>query len=133
MVYQLGMSPNPLPRSHRPAEERDARSRLVKRCADAALLRGSLVTMRRVCGKPGCHCASGEKHDSLDLAIRVEKRRKLIYIPRELEERVREWVQSSQEIDRLLELISQSCLEQLLQSKRNIETSDRKGNRPRKD
>ena len=127
------MSPNPAPRSHRPPEERDARSRLVKRCAEAPLLRGSLVTMQRVCGKPGCHCAQGEKHVSLYLSIRVGKRRKLIYVPHELEERVREWVQSSQEIDRLLGLVSQSCLEQLLRTKRDAESPQRKGIRPRKD
>ena len=127
------MSPTPRPRSHRPPEERDARSRLVKRCADASLLRGSLVTMRRTCGKPGCHCAQGEKHVSLYLAIRVGKQRKLIYVPQELEERVREWVQSSQEIDRLLELVSQSCLEQLLRTKQAGESPKRKGTRPRKD
>lgn len=123
---------NPAPRSQRPAVERDARSRLLKRCADAPLLRGSLVSMRRTCGKPGCHCAAGEKHVSLYLAIRVGKRRKMIYVPGELEQRVREWVQSSQEIDRLLELVSESCLEQLLQQKREL-PAQRQERRPRKD
>ena len=89
--------------------------------------------MRRACGKPGCHCAEGEKHVSLYLAMRVGKQRKLMYIPHELEERVREWVQSSQEIERLLELVSQSCLEQFLQSKQDLENAQRKGSRPRKD
>ena len=124
--------PDPTQRSHRPPAERDARSRLLKRCADAPLLRGSLVTMRRTCGKPGCRCAEGEKHISLYLAIRVGKRRKMIYIPVELEQRVREWVQSSQEIDRLLELVSQSCLEQLLEKKQTL-PAQRKERRPRKD
>ena len=126
------MAPSPTPRSHRAPAERDARSRLVKRCADAPLLRGSLVSMHRICGKPGCHCAEGEKHISLYLAIRVGKQRKMIYIPSELEERVREWVQSSQEIDRLLELVSQSCLAQLLQKKQEL-PAERKRGRPRKD
>lgn len=126
------MVSDPAPRSHRPPAERDARSRLVKRCADAPLLRGSLVTMRRVCGKPGCRCIEGQKHVSLYLAIRLGKKRKLIYVPSELEQRVREWVESSQEIDRLLELISQSCLEQLLQTKEGIPV-ERKRKRPRKD
>ena len=126
------MPPSPAPRSHRPAAERDARSRLLRRCADAPLLRGSLVTMRRTCGKPGCHCTQGEKHVSLYLAIRVGKRRKMIYIPGELEQPVREWVQSSQEIDRLLELVSQSCLEQLLQKKQELPIP-RRESRPRKD
>ena len=126
------MVPTPSPRSQRSPAERDARSRLVKRCADAPLLRGSLVSMRRVCGKPGCHCAHGDKQRSLYLAIRVGKQRKMIYIPSELEERVREWVQSSQEIDRLLELVSHSCFEQLLQKKREL-PAERKTGRPRKD
>lgn len=126
------MSSNPAPRSRRPPQERDARSRLVKRCAEAPLLRGSLVTMQRVCGKPGCHCAQGEKHVSLYLAIRAGKQRKMIYVPQELEERVREWVQSSQEIDRLLELVSQSCLEQLLRAKQDASSQKGKGTRPRK-
>jgi hypothetical protein len=126
------MPPSFPPRSHRSPAERDARSRLVKRCAEAPLLRGSLVTMRRVCGKPGCRCNEGEKHVSLYLAIRYGKRRKMIYIPSELEQRVREWVQSSQEIDRLLELVSQSCLEQLLQTKEGLPVQ-RKKTRPRKD
>jgi len=126
------MAPNFAPRSHRSPAERDARSRLVKICADAPLLRGSLVTMRRRCGKPGCHCVDGEKHASLYLAIRCGKRRKMIYVPSELEQQVREWVQSSQEIDRLLELVSQSCLEQLLQMKEGLPVQ-RKGKRPRKE
>jgi len=126
------MAPDPAPRSHRSPAERDARSRLLKRCADAPLLRGSLVSMSRMCGKPSCRCAEGQKHVSLYLAIRVGKRRKMIYIPSELEQRVREWVHSSQEIDRLLELVSQSCLEQLLEKKQDL-PAQRKEIRPRKD
>lgn len=126
------MPSNVSPRSHRPPAERDARSRLVKRCADSPLLRGSLVTMRRTCGKPGCRCNDGEKHVSLYLAIRCGKQRKMIYVPSELEQQVREWVQSSQEIDRLLEFVSQSCLERLLQTKEGLPVQ-RKRTRPRKD
>lgn len=120
------------PRSHRPAAERDARSRLLQRCADAPLLRGSLVSMHRTCGKPGCHCARGEKHVSLYLSIRVGARRKMVYVPPHLEPRVQEWVQSSQEIDRLLEIVSQSCLEQLLRDKQ-APRAPRGKSRPRKD
>jgi hypothetical protein len=126
------MPPRFAPRTHVSPAERDARSRLVKICADAPLLRGSLVTMRRRCGKPGCHCVDGEKHSSLYLAIRRGKQRKMIYVPSELEQQVREWVQSSQEIDRLLELVSQSCLEQLLQTKKGL-PDQRKSKRPRKE
>ena len=57
----------------------------------------------------------------------------MIYIPSELEQQVREWVQSSQEIDRLLELVSQSCLEQLLQTKEGLSVQRKKSKRPRKE
>ena len=49
------------PRSQRPAEDRHARSRAVQHIADNPLLRGSLVSMARTCGKAGCHCQQGEK------------------------------------------------------------------------
>ena len=73
----------------------------------------------------------GQKHVSLYLAIRVGKQRKMVYIPSELEQQVRDWVQSSQEIDRLLELVSQSCLEQLLRKKQEA-SEERQKSRPRK-
>src|SRR5437870_5150761 len=126
------MPPHPPPRSHRPHTGREARSRLVKRCAEVPLLRGSLVTMRRACGKSGCRCNEGQLHVSLYLSVRVGQRRKMIYVPPELEPRVREWVASSQEIDRLLEIVSQSCLEQVLKSKRE-RAGPRRARRPRKD
>lgn len=125
------MTPHPSPRTHRPYGEREARSRLVKRCADQPLLRGSLVTMRRTCGKSGCRCNEGQLHVSLYLAVRVGQRRKMIYVPAELEAQVREWVASSQEVDRLLEIVSQSCLEQLLKSK-GERAGPRRARRPRK-
>lgn len=34
------------------------------RRSDTSLLRGTLITFRRRCGKPTCHCASGEPHES---------------------------------------------------------------------
>lgn len=33
-----------------------------------SLLRGTLTTFRRRCGKPSCHCATGEPHESPALA-----------------------------------------------------------------
>lgn len=32
------------------------------------LLRGSLFMLRRKCGKPGCHCATGDPHETPALA-----------------------------------------------------------------
>ena len=38
------------------------------------LLPGSLYTLRRKCGKPSCHCASGELHESTVLSYRGQGR-----------------------------------------------------------
>lgn len=35
------------------------------------LLRGSLITLRRKCGKPSCHCAAGDLHESPALSCSV--------------------------------------------------------------
>jgi len=104
-------------RSQRPAEERHARSRAVRHIADNPLLRGSLVSMARTCGKAGCHCQQGEKHVSLYLAVRVANRRRMIYVPPAMENTIRGWVENAHEVDRLLDFISQRCLRQFLEQK----------------
>jgi hypothetical protein len=104
-------------RSQRPGEERHARSRAVQQIAENPLLRGSLVSMARTCGKAGCHCQQGEKHVSLYLAIRLNNRRKMIYVPPAMENAVRGWVANAQEVDRLLDFISQQCLADFLRQK----------------
>jgi hypothetical protein len=106
-----------LSRSQRSSKERNARSSAVRRVADSPLLRGSLVLMRRECGKSGCHCQQGEKHASLYLAVRVGKKRTMIYIPKPLEDTARQWVQNGRQVDELLDFVSQQCLEQLLDQK----------------
>jgi hypothetical protein len=104
-------------RSQRSAKERDARSRVVKRVAEEPLLRGSLVVMRRTCGKAGCHCQTGDKHPALYLSVRRGKLRTMIYVPPALEETVRAWVQNGKLVDEALDFVSQQCLEQLLVQK----------------
>jgi hypothetical protein len=104
-------------RSQRPAEERHTRSLAVKHVSENSLLRGSLVTMSRTCGKAGCHCQQGEKHVSLYLAIRQDGRRKMIYIPPAMEEMVRTGVENGREVDQLLDVISQQCLTQFMEQK----------------
>lgn len=104
-------------RSQRPAEQRHARSRAVKHIAENPLLRGSLVSMARTCGKAGCHCQQGEKHVSLYLAVRLNNRRRMIYVPPAMENTVRGWVENAQEVDHLLDFISQQCLSDFLHQK----------------
>jgi len=118
------------PRTQRSAQERDARSKAVQRVADQALLRGSLVRMKRTCGKKTCRCQQGQKHPALCLAIRLGNQRKMIYIPHALEDTVRRWVETGQEVDGLLDAISQQCLETLLAKKKETLTRTRKEKPP---
>ena len=104
-------------RSQRPGEQRHARSRAVQQIAENPLLRGSLVCMARTCGKAGCHCRQGEKHVSLYLSVRLDNRRRMIYVPPAMESTVRGWVENAQEVDHLLDFISQQCLSDFLHQK----------------
>ena len=121
-------------RAHRDPKERDARSGAVQRVADRPLLRGSLVEMARLCGKPGCRCLQGHKHVSLYLAVRRGKRRTMIYVPAELEETARQWIATGREVDELIDFVSQQCLEQLLERKQTLgrTRASRGALRPRK-
>ncbi len=105
--------------------ERVARSRLAKLLHNEPFLCGSLVSMRRVCGKEGCKCTQGELHPGLCLALRVGDKRKMIYVPQALEATVRRWVSSYQEAWELMEKISQSCLQRFLRGKREIGVAKR--------
>ena len=122
--------PRVAPRTQRSPQERDARSQAVQRVADQSLLRGSLVRMQRTCGKKNCRCQQGQKHPAVCLAIRVGKRRKMIYIPPALEETVRRWVETGQEVDGLLEAISQECLQTFLVKKEEVLARKRKEKPP---
>jgi uncharacterized protein DUF6788 len=108
------------PRSHRPAPERHARSRLAQLVTQEPFLRGPLVERARPCGKPTCRCRHGQLHRSLYLATRYNGRRALWYIPRALEETVRQWVQNGRSLSQQLQDLHQLQLEQLLQRKQQL-------------
>ncbi len=118
------------PRNQRGPQERNARSQAVQRVAEQALLRGSLVEMSRVCGKKNCRCQQGHKHRALYLAVRRNNRRVMIYIPSVLEDTVRAWIVTGQEVDGLLDAISQQCLQTLLIKKEDVLTHKRKEKPP---
>lgn len=42
------------------------------------LVRGSLITLRRRCGKPNCHCANGAAHETPALSYSVEGRTRTV-------------------------------------------------------
>jgi len=107
-------------RSHRPVAERQARSRLAQLITQQPFLRGSLVERSRPCGKPSCRCQRGQLHRSLYLATRHNGRRALLYIPRALEDTVRQWVNNGRSLSAQLQSLHQFQLDELLQRKEQL-------------
>ena len=95
------------PRSHLPAFERRIRSRLTSLVRSEGLLRGNLVTLKNTCGKPRCRCQRGERHESLYLAQSRQGKSYMRYIPQGWHVRVRAWVERYQEVQQLLESLSE--------------------------
>ena len=107
-------------RSHLPAPERAARSRLAQLISEQPFLRGSLVARARSCGKPTCRCQQGHLHRSLYLATRHQGNRALLYIPRALEPTVRLWIANGRSLAQQIQGLHQLQLDQLLQTKQQL-------------
>ena len=120
-------------RSHRSAPERQARSRLAQLITEQPFLRGSLVERARSCGKPTCRCRHGQLHRSLYLDTRHQGQRALLYIPRVLEETVRQWVHNGRLLRQQLQDLQQQQLDQLLQRKEQLSVHRSKPPTPRPD
>lgn len=82
------------------------RSRAVKLLREDGFLRGSVSVRRRVCGKAGCRCARGERHEAMYVVYRKDGRTAQIYVPKEWEWRVRRWVKRHGEARELLDKLS---------------------------
>src|SRR5438552_2684756 len=90
------------------ASERNFRSRIAQLAAGHWFLRGTLSVRTRKCGKPNCHCASGgEPHASLYLVQSHQGQPRQICVPKPWQERVRQAVGNYQEMQRLMEEVSE--------------------------
>ncbi len=67
---------------HRLRELREKRNSLEEQLiAGISLLRGSLVSQFKTCGKKNCHCQNGKKHGPFTyLSLRVAGRTKMLFI-----------------------------------------------------
>lgn len=107
------------PVSSLPPADRARYSRLHQVLNQSGVILGSLVTMRRTCGKEGCRCRTRRRHRhrSLYLSVRLGRKRRLLYVPADWEHRVTEWVRRSDEVRGLLTEISESFVRRLTQRK----------------
>ena len=112
-----------------PEKERRKRSRLAQIVHDKPLLKGGLVTMARTCGKKGCKCNQGDKHVSLYLSAKVDKKPKMIFIPSALEKQVRAWVQNYKAATSIIEEISTAHVEKVLAMKEKSKSGKKRVSR----
>jgi len=93
-------------RSYMTPKQRQARSKLAKLVHEHSFVRGTLITMSRVCGNPNCRCARGEKHVSLYLSRSESGKPTLLFIPKKYERMVQGWIENYRSIKELLEVVS---------------------------
>jgi hypothetical protein len=83
------------------------------------MLRGTVVTHRRRCGKPNCRCASGEAlHEQVVLSYSRQSRARSVTIPDELIEAVREATEAYRQARLRLEADGNAGLNRLVEQLR---------------
>ena len=97
----------PLSRAELSAAERSLRSRIAQLTSSERFLHGSLSERTGKCGKPSCHCASGEGHQSLYLVQSHGGKVRQICVPKALQDPVRQAVGVYQETRRLMDEVSE--------------------------
>lgn len=70
------------------------------------ILRGSIVVVKRYCGKPSCRCLKGHKHRALYVSRSLNGQSRLVYIPQKSEAEVRKLVGNYQKMKAVMEKIS---------------------------
>jgi len=98
---------DPFNRTRLSAAERNFRSRIAQLASGHWFLRGTLSARSGKCGKPNCHCAQGETHPSLYLVQSRAGKLRQICVPKAWQERVRQAVNDYQQMQRLIEEVSE--------------------------
>ena len=89
------------------AAERSFRSRIAQLASGQWFLRGTLSDRSGKCGKPTCHCVSGELHRSLYLVQSRDGKTRQVCVPKAWQQRVRQAVNNYQEMQKLIEEVSE--------------------------
>lgn len=88
-----------------PVEERKIRSELAQLIGDKGFVRGSLVVREKVCGKSNCKCARGERHIAKYLVMSQGGQKRQLFVPDEMEDKVKRWLANYREAQEALEEI----------------------------
>jgi hypothetical protein len=108
----------PVSRAELPAAERRLRSRIAQLTTSERFLRGTLSERSGKCGKPNCHCAAGEGRQSLYLLQSHAGKLSQWCVPKVLHDPVRRAVGEYQEIQRLMNEVSELEWKRLSAGKR---------------
>lgn len=87
-------------------QEQGWRNRARDLLGEDGLMRGSISVRLRVCGKPRCRCAQGRRHEAMFVVYRRNNRTTQLYVPRDWEGRVRQWVERYGQVRQILEKLS---------------------------
>lgn len=83
------------------------------------VIKGSLVTLSRRCGKPNCKCTRGERHQGLFLSFKIKQKPFLIYIPKRLEKKVITLANNHKKLNQIVDELSKVNREIIVLEKRN--------------
>src|SRR4051812_32144744 len=98
----------PLPRH--PTQIRRSLEARLKKLAPAPVLAASLTKIAKRCGRPSCHCAHGTPHTAYHLSYKDEGKTRTVYVPLDLVDEVRTWLDEHKRIKQRLHEISQLSL-----------------------
>jgi hypothetical protein len=86
-------------------------SRLRQLGSDQPILAASLAQVHKTCGQPSCACHhGGPKHSAHHLTVKEDGKTRTIYVPVDLLDDVRQWVEEHKRLKALLAEISQLTL-----------------------
>jgi hypothetical protein len=100
------------------AAERSLRSRIAQLATGVRFLRGALSDRSSKCGKPNCHCANGTGHTSVYLVDGHAGKIRQTCVPKTSQDLVRQAVAEYQEIQRLINEVSELEWKRLLAKKK---------------
>ena len=83
------------------------------RTPGSLMLRGSVLKLRRACGKPNCRCAQGEPHESWVLSYSVKGRTRMLPVPESEVTAIREALTGHRVAVRSLETQAMAGIERL--------------------
>ena len=94
-------------RSQFSERQRRLHSRLTSLLRGGPLMKAATYILRNTCGKPNCRCATGDKHETPYVARTHEGKRQGRSIPKELRGEVPKWIERYEEIEKILEELSE--------------------------